>query len=92
MGMSQAACWPFSAGVRARGVALERVKLACPLRCPLSCLFLLCALGLDAPCGVVDREVAEFVGVGMSDRGSRTGVLGVSVRVDDAHPELVTTG
>ena len=85
-------CWPVAARGGARGVTLERVTLRCPLRCLHSCVFLLGALGFDAPCGVVDGDAAELVGFGTSERGSRAGIVGVAVRVDRAHPELVATG
>lgn len=72
-------------------LAVERVKLPCPLRCPLSHLLLLSRLSLDAPHSLIDGEAAAFVGPSTGLGDSRVGVLGVAVRVDRAHPELVAT-
>lgn len=85
----QAARWPVVTRIVAVGTLLERVKLPLPPSCTLSDLLLLCMLSCDAPGGVTNGEVAEFVGFGARQGSHCLGVASVSVRVDGAHPELI---
>ncbi|MCT3011992.1 hypothetical protein EFN05_08145, partial [Propionibacterium freudenreichii] len=82
-------CWPFAAGLGARALTRERVKLLCPLCCALPQLLLLCTLGLDALRGVIYGQAAEFVGFGARQGSSREGVASGALRVDGAHSKLI---
>lgn len=71
---------------------VERVELSCPLCGLLPGLFLLGAVGFDAPCSLTYGEAAERVSLGADQRGSCAGVLGVAVRVGRARAELGAAG
>ncbi len=79
------------ARIVAARLAVERVELPRPLCRTSPRVLLFAAVGLDPPSSLVDREAAEFVGLGTGLGDSRASILGVAVRADRAHPELVAT-
>lgn len=80
------------ARIVAARLAVERVELPRPLCRTSPRVLLFAAVGLDPPSSLVDREAAEFVGLGPGEGDYRASILGVAVRADRAHPELVATG
>lgn len=84
--------WTIPARAGAVGVAF--VGVLEPTR-SLGCespRFLSRTLGLDTLGGVAYGEGAEFIDLAAGGSGADAGIPGVAVRVDRAHPELISTG